>query len=104
VLLNEPLKALGLRSAFGDGANFSGIADEKTCISQVCQKSYVDVDEEGTEAAAVTTVQMTSLAMRRPPPNRFSMILDRPFFFVISDTGTGSVLFLGIVNHPAAGS
>jgi serpin B len=100
-VLNDPLTALGMKGAFARDANFSGIADEPLFISQVRQKSYVDVNEEGTEAAAVTTVQIQSLAMRRPSPDRFTMILDRPFLFVISDVNTGSILFMGIVNDPA---
>jgi serpin B len=102
ILLNDPLKALGVKTAFGKHADFSGIASEPLCISLVKQKSYVDVNEEGTEAAAVTTVTMVGMAVRRPPPDRFTMILDRPFFFVISDVGTGSILFMGVVNDPPA--
>ena len=100
--LNDPLKALGMKTAFADNADFSGIASEPLCISQVKQKSYVAVNEEGTEAAAVTTVTMSANAVRMPPPDLFTMILDRPFFFVISDVGTGSILFMGIVNDPPA--
>jgi len=102
VTLNDPLKALGMKTAFADNADFSGIASEPLCISQVKQKSYVAVNEEGTEAAAVTTVTMSANAVRMPPPDLFTMILDRPFFFVISDVGTGSILFMGIVNDPPA--
>jgi serpin B len=79
VLLNGPLQALGMKSAFGSGADFSGIAKGKLYISQVLQKSFVDVNEEGTEAAAVTTVTVRASLARRSPPDRFSMILDRPF-------------------------
>jgi serpin B len=101
VLLNGPLQALGMKSAFGSGADFSGIAKGKLYISQVLQKSFVDVNEEGTEAAAVTTVTVRASLARRSPPDRFSMILDRPFCFLITDAETGSILFLGIVNDPA---
>ena len=99
--LNEPLMALGLKRAFADNAEFFPMADEPLCISAVKQKSYVEVDESGTEAAAVTTVVMTALAVRMEPPKRFEMIVDRPFLFVISDTNSGSILFVGIVNDPA---
>ena len=98
--LNDPLKALGLKRAFGQDADFSGMAEEPLFISEVRQKSYVDVDEQGTEAAAVTTVTMHTLSARMEPPNRFEMIVDRPFLFVISDDATGSILFVGIVNDP----
>ena len=102
--LNEPLQALGMKNAFAAAADFSGIANERLFISEVKQKSFVDVNEEGTEAAAVTTVTMTALAARRSPPDSFTMILDRPFFFVISDVSTGSILFMGVVNDPASGN
>jgi serpin B len=102
--LNDPLKALGMKRAFDRDADFSGMADEPLFISEVKQKSYVEVDEAGTEAAAVTTVGMQAMSIRREPANRFEMIVDRPFLFVISDTASGSILFLGVVNDPATGS
>jgi serine protease inhibitor len=101
IRLNEPLEALGMTSAFDRNADFSGIANEPLFISAVKQKSFVDVNEEGTEAAAVTSVTMEALSIRMPPPDRFTMVLDRPFFFVISDVSTGSILFMGVVNDPA---
>ena len=100
VELNNPLKALGMRSAFTPAADFSVMADEPLCISAVKQKSFVDVNEEGTEAAAVTTVGMTALAIMEPV-KPFEMIVDRPFFFVIEDSQTQSILFLGVVYNPA---
>ena len=66
VTLNDPLKALGMRQAFGNGADFSAMADEPLFVSEVKQKSFVEVNEEGTEAAAVTTVTMHASAMFRP--------------------------------------
>jgi serpin B len=101
VELNNPLKALGMKRAFDRNAEFSGMADEPLFISEVKQKSYVEVDEEGTEAAAVTTVEARALGMAPRPRNAFRMIVDRPFLFVISDTASGSILFIGIVNDPA---
>ena len=100
--LNAPLKALGMKSAFGPEADFSGIADESLFIGEVKQKSYVDVNEEGTEAAAVTTVGIRASAVIQPRERPFSMVLDRPFFFVISDINTQSILFMGIVNDPTS--
>ena len=52
VRLNDPLTALGMKRAFGNDADFSALADEPLFISEVKQKSYVEVDEKGTEAAA----------------------------------------------------
>jgi len=103
VTLNESLKALGMKRAFGDDADFSAMADEPLFISKVKQKSYVEVDEKGTEAAAVTTVTIMAMSMRMEPPKPFEMIVDRPFLFVISDTDSGSILFIGIVNDPSSG-
>jgi serine protease inhibitor len=94
------LSALGVTTAFGGKADFSGIttADQLT-ISAVVHKAYIDVDEHGTEAAAATAVIMRALAARRPPP-RAEMIVDRPFLFAIVHTATGTPLFLGQVTDP----
>lgn len=99
VKLNDALQALGMGRAFHD-ADFSGISDEPLVLSEVKQKSYIEVNEEGTEAAAVTTGIMTALAVQRPL-KPFEMIVDRPFFFVIVDRQTQSILFMGVVYDPA---
>jgi serine protease inhibitor len=101
VTLNGPLEALGMRQAFSGDADFSAMSAEKLLISEVKQKSFVDVNEEGTEAAAVTTVTMRAMAVMRPEPP-FDMVLDHPFFFVIGDETTHSILFMGIVSDPSA--
>ena len=100
VKLNDPLKALGMRQAFTVGADFSAMADEPLFVSEVKQKSFVEVNEEGTEAAAVTTVTMMLSAAPRPN-NYFKMIVDRPFLFVIADDQTKSILFMGVIYDPA---
>jgi serpin B len=102
--LNDPLKALGMKRAFGNDAEFSAMADEPLFISTVKQISFVEVDEKGTEAAAVTGVGVTMVGVVMKPPLPFEMIVDRPFLFVISDTVTDSILFIGVVNDPATGS
>jgi serpin B len=101
VELNEPLEALGMRKAFTPGADFSAMADEPLFVSEVKQKSYVEVNEEGTEAAAVTTGMMRATAIIRPL-EPFEMIVDRPFFIAIEDSQTGTVLFMGVVSDPAS--
>jgi len=73
---------------------------EKLYLSEVKQKSFVEVNEEGTEAAAVTTGTLRISAVMRPE-KPFEMTLDHPFFFVIGDEATRSILFVGIVADPA---
>jgi serpin B len=101
VLLNDPLKALGMRRAFdATSADFAAMADEPLFVSAVKQKSFVEVNEEGTEAAAVTTVVVNAMAIREPV-KPFEMMVDRPFFFVIGDDQTQSILFMGVIYDPA---
>ncbi len=99
VKLNDPLMALGMKQAFTGAADFSAMADEPLFVSEVKQNSFVEVNEEGTEAAAVTTVHMVGSAMPRPV-ELFEMIVDRPFVFVIEDSETQSILFMGVVYDP----
>jgi len=99
VVLNDPLEALGMRHAFED-ADFSAMADERLFVSEVKQKSFVEVNEEGTEAAAVTTVTMRAEVVQMPV-KPFEMIVDRPFMFLIGDDQTQSILFMGVVFDPA---
>ena len=92
--MNDDLKSLGMRDAFDDRvADFTRIASNGLFISYVKQKSYVDVDEEGTEAAAVTAVGMSVTSL----PQRVVMRVDRPFLFVIRDRLSGTILFMGKV-------
>jgi len=97
------LKRLGVAEAFSERADFSGITEaERLRISAVAHKAYVDVDEQGTEAAAATAVVFQRLAaVLTPPP--VTMIVDRPFLFAIIHTPTGLPLFLGQVTHPRSG-
>jgi serpin B len=96
------LQQLGVQDAFTSAANFSGVTSaERLFIGAVVHQAYIDVDEQGTEAAAATAVAMRPMALRRgPEPIR--MIVDRPFLFAITDTATGLPLFLGQVGRPAA--
>jgi serpin B len=98
--LIEPLKALGMKSVFDPlGADFSGIGPGID-IYAVRQKTFVEVKEEGTEAAAVTAIAMADSAIPMPPPNPFQMIVDRPFLFLIEDKQTGTILFMGVLFDP----
>lgn len=96
--LNTALTSLGMGPAFDPRrADFRGMTGPPAWISRVVHKTFVDVDEEGTEAAAVTAVIMAgSLA----PPKTFRMIVNRPFFFAIRDNMTGTNLFMGSVSDP----
>ena len=95
------LQQLGVQDAFTSAADFSGITSPvRLLISAIVHQAYIDVDEQGTEAAAATAVAMRPMALRRgPEPVR--MIVDRPFLFAIADTATGLPLFLGQVTRPA---
>lgn len=95
------LQSLGMRAAFvGGGADFSRISStlgRELYISLVKQKTYVDVNEEGTEAAAVTNVGITLVSA----PVRRSFVVDRPFVFVLRERLSGTILFMGkIVKMP----
>ncbi|WP_173923938.1 serpin family protein [Agromyces sp. Marseille-P2726] len=91
--LKEVLQSLGMASAFGDG-DFTPMSPADPFLDTVVQKTYIQVDETGTEAAAVTGGMMAQSA--GPPPFQ----VDRPFAFTVSDRETGAVLFLGSVHDP----
>src|SRR5262249_42894005 len=96
--LNDQLAALGMKKAFIAGqANFSGMnGKEDLYLGFVVHKAYVDVNEEGTEAAAATGVGVKALALPKYPVFR----ADHPFVFLIRDTHTGGILFLGRLVNP----
>lgn len=97
--LSKVLSALGMARAFSRQADFSGMAEEPLAIGWVKQKTYVDVNEQGTEAAAVSGVGMRALIARiQPPP--FRMIVDHPFIAAIRQDQTGDILFLGAIVDP----
>jgi serpin B len=97
--MNEPLIALGMQSAFGvtPDTDFTGLspAGRDLYISNVKQKTFINVDEEGTEAAAVTSVEIGVVSM---PP---TMNVDRPFLVAIRERFSGTILFIGRVGDPA---
>jgi serpin B len=99
IQLNTALKALGMESAFNVGANFSNMTSASVKIDQVKHKTFIEVNEEGTEAAAVTSVRIAQTAARMPD-RPFQMLVDRPFFCAIRDNQTGTVLFMGSIKEP----
>jgi serpin B len=102
--LRPLLAALGMPLAFSPEADFSGITTaQRLRIDEVAHQAYIEVNEEGTEAAAATAVIIKASArfMNTEPP--VEMIVDRPFLFAITDTESGLPLFLGRVTDPTAG-
>jgi len=98
--LSHDLQALGMRGAFSGEADFSGISREGGLfISQVRHKAFVEVNEEGTEAAAATAVEM---ARAMSPARPQSFLADHPFLFAIIERESRAILFLGRVADPAA--
>lgn len=97
--LASVLKSMGMINAFSPNADFSGMNGRRDLfISAVIHKAYVDVNEEGTEAAAATavTMKLTSVGPTRIPVFR----ADHPFLFLIRDNHSGSILFIGRVMNP----
>jgi serpin B len=97
--LNSTLQHLGMRKAFTLDADFSGIDGNPTnlLINAVLHQAYVDVNEEGTEAAAATVNHMMTRSSRLP----VSFVCDRPFLFLIHAVKSGTILFIGRVNDPS---
>ena len=96
------LKEIGMKSAFSSTANFSKMSATPLAIGTVKHKTYIETNEEGSEAAAVTFIGMqTSAAVYNPnEPKPFDMNVDKPFFYAIVDDSTGEILFMGVVNNP----
>ncbi|HSB10938.1 MAG TPA: serpin family protein [Blastocatellia bacterium] len=102
VELSDSLKALGMGIAFDPRrADLTGICktSENPFISRVKHKTFAEVNEEGTEAAAATSVEVTVTSAMRPQKT-FRMVVDHPFFFAIRDNKTGTLLFMGSINDP----
>ncbi len=101
--LRETLEKLGMKSAFTEKADFSGIAKPKAKadelkLAQVFHKAFVRVDEKGTEAAAASAVE---LAVKGAAPSPVEIKFDRPFLFLIRDNASGLILFMGHVADPS---
>jgi len=100
LLLNSTLTALGMAPAFDcdppETADFSRMTPDDVCITRVKHKTYVDVNEEGTTAAAVTAVEIGPTSAPMP------IVIDRPFLFAIRENLSGTIVFLGVMRNPAA--
>lgn len=101
--LSKTLEALGMRLAFQvDKADFLGISGSRELsISAVIHKAFVDVTEQGTEAAAATALIMATRAMVPSPETPVRFRADHPFLFLIRDTRNGGILFLGRLQEPS---
>jgi serine protease inhibitor len=97
--LETPLTTLGMGIAFTPKADFSNLSDRSSQIDQVLHKTFVEVNEVGTEAAAVTSIgiRTTSAEMPKSP---FTMKVDRPFLCILRDDQTGAILFMGAIVNP----
>ena len=95
--LNDALRAMGMDPAFRPGADFTNLSPwgDQMCIDFVRQKTFIEVDERGTRAAAVTAVGIG-------PVSFTGLIVDRPFAFAIRERLTGTILFMGMVGDPTA--
>lgn len=93
--LNEPLKAMGMGPAFRPGADFTKMSPvgDRICIDFVRQKTFIEVDERGTRAAAVTAVGMRVVSFT-------GLVADRPFVFALRERLSGTLLFMGVVGDP----
>jgi serine protease inhibitor len=99
--LNDILQSMGMKQAFmGEVADFSGISGAKDLyIGYVIHKTYIDVNENGTEAAAVTAVGMFTNSIGEPDLRKYFTV-NRPFLFAITEKTTGAILFIGEVTNP----
>lgn len=94
--LNDDLAALGMGIAFTMSADFSSISDQSLMISRVLHQTFIETNEEGTEAAAATVVEMVLTSM----PMVTTVNINRPFLYFIHETTTGTIVFMGQVADP----
>ena len=102
IALNDTLEQMGMGIAFSPNqADFSKMTSEKVHLSAVQHKTFLEVNEEGTKAAAVTLQGFVRVSLdENPEPELFSMIVDRPFFMAIRDNRTQTILFMGSIVNP----
>lgn len=97
--LNDYLKNMGLRTCFSREADFSLLSDTPVYVDLVKQNTFLSIDEEGTEAAAVTTIAMKAMAFRPEPEQIYEMKINRPFILFIRETESNRVLFFGVIKN-----
>ncbi len=101
--LQSVLVAMGMQQAFGGRADFSGMTGNHDLqISAVIHKAFIDVNEEGTEAAAATGIVIVPAMAARPPQQAVVFRADHPFLFLLRDNRSGGILFMGRVANPVS--
>ena len=97
----DSLSKMGMPTAFGGAADFSGMTGRRDlAISQVIHQAFIEVNEEGTEAAAATAVIMKELSAGPEGPRTPVFMADHPFIFIIQQKDSGNILFIGRVSNP----
>lgn len=97
--LNDILADMGMGIAFTEFADFNNIANASLLIDEVIHQTFIETNEEGTEAAAATVVTFATTSVQPTTPFLFNA--DHPFLYLIREVSTNSVIFMGIVNNPA---
>lgn len=101
IKLNDILKSMGMEEAFTTSADFSGInKNHDLFITYVKHKTFIEVDEEGTEATAVTIIGFGNTSIDPDEPQKTYFHCTRPFLFAITEKSTGAILFMGKVGNP----
>ena len=104
LIMNKILKSMGMSIAFSSMADFSRInKTEQLAISNVIHKSFIKVDEEGTEAAAVTAIGVKLTSVGDDEDKIFYFYANHPFFYVIRERDSGAILFMGRMDRPQGG-
>lgn len=99
--LDKTLSQMGMADAFQQTADFRGMSDIKTLyIGHAIHKTFLEVDEQGTKAAAVTAIDMAVGSVYVTGNQPFVMIVDRPFFCAIIDNQSGLIMFMGAITNP----
>ena len=96
--LAQPIKDLGMEQMFSGG--FTNISDDDLWVSNIIQKTFVEVNEEGTEAAAATTIVLAGAAGRPKKIEPVRFFANRPFVYLIREKSTGVILFIGRMDEP----
>ena len=98
--MKDTLEEMGMEKAFNDDSNFSGMGSKDIFLQAVIHKTFIAVDEDGTEAAGTTSVVGGTRGQPDLPPRQVTFQVDRPFLFLIFDNVSRSILFVGRITNP----